>query len=237
MAQEPIENAKNEEEATPKPLKMQVLAQYIRDMSFENILAQKGISGEAQPDVSVQVNIDAKKRPVEHQFEVIIKTEISSKTKDKGEPMFLLELEYAGIFHVENLPEDQLHPYLMIECPRMIFPFLRRIISDVTRDGGFPPLNLDSMDFVQLYRNEIQRRVAENAKAKANSVSFVQRESDPKAAMNESCAAFSVSESLDGRGFGRGAGRQSEDGEPSADVLTSGPDKTKSGWRPPTSSK
>jgi len=92
MAQEPIENAKNEEEATPKPLKMQVLAQYIRDMSFENILAQKGISGEAQPDVSVQVNIDAKKRPVEHQFEVIIKTEISSKPKDKGGTMFLYRL-------------------------------------------------------------------------------------------------------------------------------------------------
>ena len=96
MAQKPVENAKNEEEAAQKPLKMQVLAQYIRDMSFENILAQKGISGEAQPDVSVQVNIDAKKRPIENQFEVIIKTEISSKTKDKGEAMFLLELEYAG---------------------------------------------------------------------------------------------------------------------------------------------
>ena len=168
MAQEPVENGKTEEQAPAKALKMQVLAQYIRDMSFENILAQKGISGEAQPDVSVQVNIDAKKRPIENQFEVIIKTEISSKTKDKGEPMFLLELEYAGIFHIENLQEDQLHPYLMIDCPRMIFPFLRRIISDVTRDGGFLPLNLDSMDFVQLYRNEIQRRVAENAKSKAN---------------------------------------------------------------------
>ena len=89
MAQKSVENAKNEEEAAQKPLKMQVLAQYIRDMSFENILAQKGISGEAQPDVSVQVNIDAKKRPIENQFEVIIKTEISSKTKDKGEAMFL----------------------------------------------------------------------------------------------------------------------------------------------------
>jgi len=168
VAQEPIENGKSEEKVEQKPLKMQILAQYIRDMSFENILAQKGISGEAQPEVSVQVNIDAKKRPIENQFEVIIKTEISSKTKDKGEPMFVIELEYAGIFHIENLPEDQLHPYLMIECPRMIFPFLRRVISDVTRDGGFPPLNLDSMDFVQLYRNEIQRRVAENAKTKAN---------------------------------------------------------------------
>ena len=76
MAQEPIENGKSEEKVEQKPLKMQILAQYIRDMSFENILAQKGISGEAQPEVSVQVNIDAKKRPIENQFEVIIKTEI-----------------------------------------------------------------------------------------------------------------------------------------------------------------
>jgi len=168
MAKEPIENAKNEENAAPKPLKMQVLAQYIRDMSFENILAQKGISGDVQPDISIQVNIDAKKRTLENQYEVIIKAEIASKTKEKAEPMFLLELEYGGIFHIENIPEDQLHPYLMIECPRMLFPFLRRIVSDVTRDGGFPPLNLDSIDFMQLYRNEVQRRVAENVKEKAN---------------------------------------------------------------------
>ena len=169
MAKKAIEQALNEEEVVPKkPLKTQVLAQYIRDMSFENILAQKGITGEVQPNVSVQVNIDAKKRPVEHQYEVIIKSNISSKTKDKDEPMFLLELEYAGIFHIENIPEDQLHPYLMIECPRMIFPFLRRIVSDVTRDGGFPSLNLEMVDFLALYRNEIQKRVDENAKAKAN---------------------------------------------------------------------
>ena len=168
MAKEPIKNAKNEENVAPKPLKMQVLAQYIRDMSFENILAQKGISGDVQPDISIQVNIDAKKRPLENQYEVIIKAEIASKTKEKAEPMFLLELEYGGIFHIENIPDDQLHPYLMIECPRMLFPFLRRIVSDVTRDGGFPPLNLDSIDFMQLYRNEVQRRVAENVKEKAN---------------------------------------------------------------------
>ena len=168
MAKEPIKNAKNEENVAPKPLKMQVLAQYIRDMSFENILAQKGISGDVQPDISIQVNMDAKKRPLENQYEVIIKAEIASKTKEKAEPMFLLELEYGGIFHIENIPEDQLHPYLMIECPRMLFPFLRRIVSDVTRDGGFPPLNLDSIDFMQLYRNEVQRRVAENAKEKVN---------------------------------------------------------------------
>ena len=137
-------------------------------MSFENILAQKGISGDVQPDIAVQVNIDAKKRPIENQYEVIIKTKIVSKTKEKSEPIFLLELDYGGIFHIENIPDDQLHPYLMIECPRMIFPFLRRVVSDVTRDGGFPALNLDSIDFVQLYRNEVERRVAESAKEKVN---------------------------------------------------------------------
>ena len=168
MAKKPIESAKNEEEAAPKPVKMQVLAQYIRDMSFENILAQKGIKGEVQPEINVQVNVDGNKRPIEHQYEVIIKTKILSKTKEKGEPMFLLEVEYGGIFHVENLPDEQLHPYLMIECPRMIFPFLRRIVSDVTRDGGFPPLNLDTIDFMALYRNEVQRRVAEKEKEKPN---------------------------------------------------------------------
>ena len=168
MAEKPIESARNEEEAAPKPVKMQILAQYIRDMSFENILAQKGIDGEAQPEIDIQVNIDGNKRPIEHQYEVIIKTKILSKTKEKGEPMFLLEVEYGGIFHVENLPDEQLHPYLMIECPRMIFPFLRRIVSDVTRDGGFPPLNLDTIDFMALYRNEVQRRVAEKEKEKPN---------------------------------------------------------------------
>jgi preprotein translocase subunit SecB len=168
MAKKPIESAKNEEEAAPKPVKMQVLAQYIRDMSFENILAQKGIKGEVQPEINVQVNVDGNKRPIEHQYEVIIKTKILSKTKEKGEPMFLLEVEYGGVFHVENLPDEQLHPYLMIECPIMIFPFLRRIVSDVTRDGGFPSLNLDTIDFMALYRNEVQRRVAEKEKEKPN---------------------------------------------------------------------
>ena len=129
-------------------IKMNILAQYIRDMSFENILAQKGIQGEVNPDVSVQVNLDAKKRTAEHQFEVITKVQISSKVKESDQQLFLLELEYAGVFHIEGVPEDQMHPFLLIECPRMTFPFVRRIVSDVTRDGGFPPLNLENIDFV-----------------------------------------------------------------------------------------
>jgi preprotein translocase subunit SecB len=136
-----------------------ILAQYIRDMSFENMLAQKGISGDLTPEVAVQVNLDAKKRAAEHQFEVITKLSITSKAKASGEVLFLLEIEYAGVFHIEGLPEEQTFPYLMVECPRLTFPFLRRIVSDVTRDGGFPPLNLEIIDFVQIYRAELQRRV------------------------------------------------------------------------------
>uniref|UniRef100_UPI0040485AB4 protein-export chaperone SecB n=1 Tax=Yoonia sp. TaxID=2212373 RepID=UPI0040485AB4 len=144
-----------------------VLAQYVRDLSFENILAQKGVSGDAQPEIKVQVNLDARKRGTEDQFEVITKLKIESNTKEKGDPLFVLELEYAGVFEVKGVPDDQMHPYLLIECPRITFPFLRRIVSDVTRDGGFPPLNLETIDFMALYRNEIARRV-ETDKTKVN---------------------------------------------------------------------
>ena len=150
-------------EGTQPQVQMKVLGQFIRDMSFENVMAQKGIGTEAQPDVSVQVNLDAKKRTAENQYEVITKLVIESKVKETGDVLFVFELEYVGIFNIEGVPEDQLHPFLLIECPRMLFPFLRRIVSDVTRDGGFPPLNLDNIDFVAIYRNELTRRQAETA--------------------------------------------------------------------------
>jgi len=150
-------------EGTQPQVQMKVLGQFIRDMSFENVMAQKGTGTEAQPDVSVQVNQDAKKRTTENQYEVITKLIIESKVKETSDVLFVFELEYVGIFNIEGVPEDQLHPFLLIECPRMLFPFLRRIVSDVTRDGGFPPLNLDNIDFVAIYRNELARRQTETA--------------------------------------------------------------------------
>ncbi len=150
-----------EEAQQPAQPGMKILAQYIRDMSFENILSQKGANGEVAPDVQIQVNIDAKKRTVENQFEIVIKLKVNSVNKGTTENLFLLEIEYAGLFLVTGVPDEQLHPFLLIECPRMLFPFLRRIVSDVTRDGGFPPLNLETIDFLQLYRQELERRQAE----------------------------------------------------------------------------
>ncbi|OUS37839.1 protein-export chaperone SecB [Rhodobacterales bacterium 56_14_T64] len=150
-------------EGAQPQVQMNVLGQFIRDMSFENVMAQKGTGSDAQPDVSVQVNLDAKKRSTENQYEVVTKLVIESKVKDSGDVLFVFELEYVGIFNIAGVPEEQLHPFLLIECPRMLFPFLRRIVSDVTRDGGFPPLNLDNIDFVAIYRNELARRQAETA--------------------------------------------------------------------------
>ena len=157
-----------EEAQQPVQPNMNILAQFIRDMSFENILAQKGINGEVNPDVQVQVNLDGRKRQIENQYEVVIKLKIVSKNKETDDNLFLLEMEYGGIFMITGVPDDQLHPFLLIECPRMLFPFLRRIVSDVTRDGGFPPLNLDTIDFLQLYCNELARRQAEASQEKAN---------------------------------------------------------------------
>ena len=140
------------------PPKMNILAQYVRDLSFENILAQKGVDGELNPEMQVNVNIDAKKRTADNQFDVIIKLRVDSTSKGTNDILFVLELDYGGVFQIENIPEDQLHPYLLIECPRMLFPFLRRVVSDITRDGGFPPLNLENIDFLKLYKQEMERR-------------------------------------------------------------------------------
>jgi preprotein translocase subunit SecB len=154
--------AETGETAAPAPeVKMQVLGQFVRDMSFENILAQKGLKTEGRPNISVQVALDAKKRDgAENQFEVAIKLNVKSETENGSDTLFILELDYAGIFLIENVPDAQMHPFLMIECPRMLFPFTRRVVHDLTRDGGFPPLNLDNIDFVALYRQDMQRRAA-----------------------------------------------------------------------------
>lgn len=149
-------------------VRMNTLAQFIRDLSFENVLAQRGTGGEVQPEVQVSVNLDAKKRAVEHQYEVSVKLKITSRNRDANEALFVIEMDYVGVFYIEGVPDEQLHPFLLIECPKMLFPFIRRIVSDLTRDGGFPQLNLENIDFMQLYRNEILRRQNEAATQRAD---------------------------------------------------------------------
>ena len=156
-----------EQAEAPKQPQLRVLGQFVRDMSFENIMAQKGASPDVKPDIQIQVNLDAKKRAADNQYESAIKLNITSKDKESDAVLFVLELDYVGIFFIDGVPEEQLHPFLMIECPRMNFPLLRRVVSDLTRDGGFPPLNLETSDFVAMYKAEIERRQQENQKLDA----------------------------------------------------------------------
>lgn len=155
---------KKEKQALSQP-QVKIINQFIKDLSFENIAAQKGLTSETlSPEIKVNVNLEAKKRPVENQYDVIIKTNISSETKSNKEILFILEIYYGGIFQITNIPDDQLHPYLLIECPRILFPYLRRIISDITRDGGYPPINLDQIDFLSMYKAELNKRAPTNSK-------------------------------------------------------------------------
>ncbi|MEZ5750512.1 MAG: protein-export chaperone SecB [Paracoccaceae bacterium] len=161
--------AENDNGAAAQPgaapqIKFQVLAQFVRDLSFENAVVRgDGKLPAGQPDIQVQVSLDAKKRETEGHYEVISKYRVESKNRETGATLFLAELEYGGIFLIEGLPQDQMHPFLLIECPRILFPFARRIIADVTRDGGFPALNLDMIDFMAMYRQQLLRQQPQGA--------------------------------------------------------------------------
>ncbi|MCY4290849.1 MAG: protein-export chaperone SecB [Roseovarius sp.] len=139
-------------------VKMNVLNQYVRDLSFENILSQTQTDAEVSPELKVDINLNALKRKTEHVYEVSIELKVNSVNKATEDTLFILELDYVGVFRIEGVPEENMSPVLHIECPRLMFPFLRRIVSDVTRDGGFPPLNLDNIDFAHIYRNLIMRQ-------------------------------------------------------------------------------
>jgi preprotein translocase subunit SecB len=154
------------EPAAPEqtPPQMRIVRQFLRDLSFENIGVNGGFDTAKQPQINVNVALDAKQAG-EGVHMVALKLTATAKVEEAT--VFLTEVDYAGIFELKNVPQAQLHPFLMIECPRFLFPFVRRIVSDVTRDGGYPPLMIDNVDFMSLYRAEIERRQAEAAKGGA----------------------------------------------------------------------
>lgn len=148
-----------EEKAAPEAPRVAIKAQYVRDASFENVAVQKGDGRmDRKPEIQVGVNLDAKKKG-DNTYEVVLK--VNGTAKHEENVMFIVEVEYAGLFEIANVPDAHLHPFLLVECPRMLFPFSRRIVADMTRDGGYPPLMLDMIDFAGLYRNEVERRKAE----------------------------------------------------------------------------
>ena len=136
---------------------LNVLAQYVKDLSFENpnaprSLAQQPGQGQQQPKINIQINVNAKPLS-DTDFEVELK--IEGRAELPTTTLFGFELLYAGIFRLQNVPQENAHPLVMIECPRLLFPFARAIIADAVRNGGFPPLMIDPVDFVSLYRQRL----------------------------------------------------------------------------------
>ncbi len=137
-------------EAAPQ---LNVLAQYVRDFSFENRNAPRSLMPQSdQPAINIQINVNANPMS-EQEFQIELTIEGDAKTKEMT--LFKFELIYGGIFRIANVPQEAVHPIVLIECPRLIFPFARQIIANATRDGGFPPLYLDPVDFAALYRQRM----------------------------------------------------------------------------------
>jgi len=126
---------------------LQVVAQYVKDLSFENPGAPSGLT--ARPQIDFGVDLQARQGDAEH-FEVELKLRVTAKAEDR--PLFLLELAYAGLFRLTNIPEEAVQQVLLIQAPFVLFPFARRIVADVVRDGGMPPLMIEPIDFVALYQ-------------------------------------------------------------------------------------
>jgi preprotein translocase subunit SecB len=151
-------NGNGTPEAAPPP-QLNVLAQYTKDLSFENPNAPASLAPQAQqPAINIQINVGAKAL-AEDEYEVTLS--IEGKAESGASLIFGFELQYAGVFRIVNVPAENLHPLVMIECPRLLFPFAREIIATAVRDGGFPPLMLDPVDFVGLYRQNMERQAAE----------------------------------------------------------------------------
>jgi preprotein translocase subunit SecB len=138
---------------------LNVVGQYIKDFSFENPNAPRSLAASAeQPQIGIQINVNA--NPLnETDIEVVLKLE--GKAESAGTLLFSFELDFAGIFRIRNVPQESLNAVVLIECPRLLFPFAREIIATTVRNGGFPPLLLDPVDFVGLYRKKMSEMAAQ----------------------------------------------------------------------------
>jgi len=135
-----------------------IITQFIRDLSFENPNISKLLDGPGEnPNLKVEVNVNAEKmRPELFQSAIDFKAHATNKDGT----IYILECVYGGLFRLQNVPDQALEPFLLINCPTLLFPFLRRVVADITREGGFPPLMLDPIDFGGLYMRRQQELAA-----------------------------------------------------------------------------
>ena len=156
----PVELSAPEPQPGQQP-SFKILGQYLKDFSFENPNAPGSLAPQTkQPDINIAVNVNARNLgPTDFEVEL----HLEAKASGEGKVMFAADLLYAGIFRLENFPANMLHPAVLIECPRMLFPFARQILADATRNGGFPPLMLDPIDFGTMYQKRLQAQTSGQA--------------------------------------------------------------------------
>lgn len=133
-----------------------VVAQYTKDLSFENINHMSQLAENEEPKIDIDMKVNAQSQEDSSLFEITLQTKILAKGKEKT--LFVLELSYVGIFKIENFPEDIIRAVLYVECPRILFPFVRSIIAHAVSEGGFPPLYLSPMNFAELLTNPSQEQ-------------------------------------------------------------------------------
>ena len=143
----------------PQAIKVQIVGQYIKDLSFENPSIGKLLEGPGEtPNLTLDIDVNARRvEPELYESGIAFKAQATNKAGT----IYDLELTYVGLFRIKSIPEPALEPFLLINCPTIIFPFLRRLVADITREGGFPPLLLDPVDFGVLF----MRRQQEHASA------------------------------------------------------------------------
>ena len=168
------ENQAPENQANDGAPTLSILSQYIKDMSFENPRAPNvAPQTEDGPSVDINVNVGAQQL-FDSDYEVTLNFKVETKTGDFVS--FIFELVYAGVFRVKNIPENEIRPVLLIEAPRQIFPFARRILADITRDGGFAPILLDPINFAAIYQKNQAQQAAAQTQEQENIVPELQAE-------------------------------------------------------------
>jgi preprotein translocase subunit SecB len=140
---------------------LNVVAQYIKDFSFENPNAPQSLAPKQEaPQINIQINVNA--NPLsDTDIEVVL--DLQGKAEHTGSLLFNFELKFGGVFRIRNVPQESLNAIVLIECPRLLFPFAREIVATAVRNGGFPPLLLDPVDFVGLYRQKMEQMTPQPA--------------------------------------------------------------------------
>jgi preprotein translocase subunit SecB len=155
-----VENGAQDASGLPQAPQIRILAQFIRDLSFENPRAPDSLRAQGQPAIELGVEMAARGRP-DGLFEVDLK--LNAVAQQESQTSFQVELIYGGLFEIQGVTEDQLEPVLLVECPRYLFPFARRIVAEMSSEGGFPPFLLEPLDFGAVYAAQRAQREAATA--------------------------------------------------------------------------